>query len=52
VAQIEKSVKGGATVYLTHFGVPKHDHKGVKQGWIKYYWDPWKKYLKARKRKS
>ena len=52
VAQFEKSASGGATVYLTHIGVPEHDHKGVTQGWIKYYWEPWKKYLKGRKRKS
>jgi activator of HSP90 ATPase len=50
VAQFEKSANGGATVYLTHMGVPEHDHKGVTQGWIKYYWDPWRKYLKGRKR--
>jgi len=25
VAQFEKSASGGATVYLTHVGVPKHD---------------------------
>jgi activator of HSP90 ATPase len=52
VAQFEKSASGGATVYLTHVGVPKHDHKGVTQGWIKYYWDPWRKYLKGRSRKA
>jgi len=52
VAQFEKSASGGATVYLTHIGVPEHDHKGVTQGWTKYYWDPWRKYLKGRKRKS
>ena len=50
VAQFEKSASGGATVYLTHIGVPEHDHKGVTQGWIKYYWEPWRKYLKGRKR--
>jgi len=52
VAQFEKSASGGATVYLTHIGVPEHDHKGVTQGWIKYYWDPWRKYFKGQKRKS
>ena len=52
VAQFEKSASGGATVYLTHIGVPEHDHKGVTQGWIKYYWDPWRKYLKGRKRRT
>ena len=51
VAQFEKSASGGATVYLTHVGVPEHDHEGVTQGWIKYYWDPWRKYLKGRNRR-
>jgi uncharacterized protein YndB with AHSA1/START domain len=36
---------------LTHVGVPAHDYKGVKQGWPKYYWRPWKKYLKAMSKK-
>jgi activator of HSP90 ATPase len=52
VAQFEKSASGGATIYLTHVGVPEYDRKGVTQGWIKYYWDPWRKYLKGRKRKA
>ena len=41
----------GATVHLAHVGVPLYDHKGVTQGWMNYYWKPWKQYLKARKRK-
>jgi len=28
-----------------HVGVPAYDHKGVREGWPKYYWKPWKKYL-------
>jgi activator of HSP90 ATPase len=52
VAQFEKSASGGATICLTQVGVPEYDHKGVTHGWIKYYWDPWRKYLKGRKRKA
>jgi activator of HSP90 ATPase len=37
---------GGGKVDLVHVGVPQHDHKGVTQGWPKYYWKPWKAYLK------
>jgi activator of HSP90 ATPase len=37
---------GGAQIDLVHVNVPSHDHKGVSQGWPKYYWKPWKKYLK------
>lgn len=39
----------GATVHLAHVGVPPHDHQGVTQGWRKYYWKAWKKYLAAKK---
>ena len=52
VIRFEKSKSGGATVHLAHVGVPEHDHKGVTQGWIKYYWEPWRKYLKGRKRRA
>jgi activator of HSP90 ATPase len=37
---------GGAQIDLVHVNVPRYDHKGVSQGWPKYYWKPWKKYLK------
>jgi activator of HSP90 ATPase len=51
VVRFEKA-PGGARVHLAHVGVPQYDHKGVTQGWLHYYWEPWKKYLKARKRSS
>jgi activator of HSP90 ATPase len=41
-------VAGGAQVDLVHAGVPAYDHKGVREGWPKYYWRPWKKYLGSR----
>jgi len=40
----------GAKVDLVHVGVPEYDHAGVTEGWIKYYWEPWKTYLSAKKR--
>jgi activator of HSP90 ATPase len=49
VVTFEKT-KGGATVHLAHVGVPQHDHKGVTQGWPKYYWGPWKAFFAAKKR--
>jgi activator of HSP90 ATPase len=49
VVRFEKTKKGAAA-HLAHVGVPSHDHRGVTQGWKKYYWEPWKKYLKGRKR--
>ncbi len=42
-------VAGGAQVDLVHVGVPHHDQKGVREGWPKYYWRPWKKYLAGKK---
>jgi activator of HSP90 ATPase len=51
ILRFEKT-KNGATVHLAHVGVPRHDHKGVTQGWKKYYWEPWGKYFKGRKRKA
>ncbi|MFI5096603.1 MAG: SRPBCC domain-containing protein [Candidatus Acidiferrales bacterium] len=39
---------GGAQVDLVHVGVPAYDQKGVREGWPKYYWRPWKKYLAER----
>ena len=42
----------GAAAHLAHVGVPRYDHEGVNQGWIKYYWDSWRKYLKVRNRKA
>jgi activator of HSP90 ATPase len=49
VVRFEKT-KNGAALHLAHVGVPEHDHKGVTQGWTKYYWEPWRRYLKGRKR--
>jgi activator of HSP90 ATPase len=50
VVTFEKSASGGAQVALVHVGVPEYDHKGVTQGWVKFYWEPWKKYLALNKR--
>lgn len=38
-------VAGGGQVDLVHVGVPAYDHKGVREGWPKYYWRPWRKFL-------
>jgi activator of HSP90 ATPase len=39
---------GGGQVDIVHANVPEHDHKGVSEGWPKYYWEPWKEYLKKK----
>lgn len=38
----------GGRIDLVHVNVPEHDHKGVTEGWPKYYWKPWKAYLAGR----
>jgi len=38
-------VAGGGQIDLVHVGVPAYDHKGVREGWPKYYWRPWRKFL-------
>ena len=35
----------GAQIDLVHVNVPDHDHKGVSNGWVTYYWKPWRGYL-------
>ncbi len=37
--------KDGTRIDLVHVNVPEHDHQGVKNGWVKYYWKPWRAYL-------
>jgi activator of HSP90 ATPase len=39
--------KTGGRVVLTHVNVPEHDHRGVTEGWEKYYWTPWRACLRA-----
>lgn len=36
----------GGRVDLAHVNVPEHDHQGVTKGWGKFYWKPWRTYLK------
>jgi activator of HSP90 ATPase len=47
VVRFEKT-PAGTLVDLVHVGVPAYDHKGVTQGWRKYYWKPWENYLASR----
>ena len=42
-----KKATGGGEIELVHANVPRHDHGGVTKGWPKYYWNPWKAYLKT-----
>jgi activator of HSP90 ATPase len=44
VMTFSKTAKGGR-VDLVHVNVPEHDHRGVTEGWPKYYWQPWRAYF-------
>lgn len=37
-------------INLVHIDVPDHDYDGVSEGWDKYYWTPWRKYLARKSR--
>jgi len=50
IVTFQKSASGEAQVDLAHVGVPEYDQNGVAQGWVKFYWEPWKAYLGSRKR--
>ena len=45
-----REVRGGGRVDLLHVNVPELDREGVTKGWKKYYWQPWKKYIAAKKK--
>jgi hypothetical protein len=34
-------------VDLAHANAREHDHKRVTEGWRRYYWAPWRAYLRA-----
>ncbi|HET9399950.1 MAG TPA: SRPBCC domain-containing protein [Candidatus Acidoferrales bacterium] len=34
---------------LVHVNVARKDHKGVREGWPKFYWKPWRKYLSGKR---
>ena len=38
-------------IQLVHVNVADRDARGVTEGWSKYYWRPWRRYLARRGRK-
>jgi activator of HSP90 ATPase len=44
-----KDVKGGTELTMIHSGVPEEVAEDIGQGWKDYYWEPMKRYFKARK---
>jgi activator of HSP90 ATPase len=45
-------IAGVTQIHLVHANIPDHDYTGVNQGWAKYYWKPWKSYLKQKRAKG
>ena len=50
ILHFSSSGKNGR-IDLVHVNVPDHDYRGVNEGWKKYYWAPWSRYLAARRKK-
>lgn len=42
----------GGRIDLIHLDVPDVDFQGVTEGWEKFYWTPWRKYLGQGKQAS
>jgi len=38
-------------IQLVHANVADRDVRGVTEGWRKYYWTPWRAYLKKRRKR-
>lgn len=45
-----RAAPGGGSVDLVHANVPDRDSAGIKSGWVKHYWKPWRAYLARRGR--
>jgi activator of HSP90 ATPase len=41
-----KKVEEGTEISMTHSGVPVEQANDIAQGWIDFYWEPLKEYLK------
>jgi activator of HSP90 ATPase len=41
---------GGGRISLVHANVPDRHYAGINRGWKKYYWKPWRAYLRQRGR--
>ncbi len=38
----------GGRIELIHVNVADHDYEKVNEGWEKFYWTPWRRYLEGR----
>jgi len=47
ILSFQPDPKGGR-IHPVHVNVTDHDYEGVKDGWHKYYWKPWRDFLNQR----
>jgi hypothetical protein len=52
VLTFSKTIDGAGQIELVHVNVAEQDHAGVTNGWKRYYWDPWRAYIKKLKGKK
>lgn len=43
-----REIPGGGQIDLVQANVPDHAYDIINDGWPKYYWNPWRTYLKHR----
>ncbi len=41
--------QGACRLTMVHANVPDAHARSITKGWFTYYWQPWKKYLRARR---
>lgn len=46
-----KKVEEGTELSMVHSGVPAEQADDIEQGWIKFYWEPLKKYFSKKRHK-
>ncbi len=47
-----RKAPGGGQIDLVHANIPEHASPGIRRGWPKYYWKPWRTYLKQMSAKA
>lgn len=48
VLRFSPAGRNRARIDLVHVNVPTQDYDGVRKGWPKFYWKPWRKLLATR----
>ena len=43
---------GGGQIDLVHANIPDHAYPGIRRGWPKYYWRPWREFFQRKLHRS